>query len=149
MRRVLKKLLSLAVLLALPLAALPHAGCGKESGEAKPAGAVTFVNEAGEGDVWILPKTEQYEKTTVWGTAGARKVGTGERRSVALCEPGDGGLYLFRMIGSDGRYYSAGGVELSDGWTVRIRESGYEVFLDVEDGNGVLKNTYPVFSAML
>ena len=141
----------IAFALAILLAILPFAGCGKENNEmtSEESRAVTFVNGVREGDVWILAKTAKNLKTTVWGTADAQKVKTGESRIVPLCEPGDEGLYLFRMIDADGYYYAADGLELSDGWTVRIRETGLETFLDVQDGNGVLQKTYRVFSAKL
>ncbi len=56
----------------------------------------TFINEANDADIWILPKTEKNLKTTVWGAATAAAVKKGESRSFELCEPGDGSMYIFR-----------------------------------------------------
>lgn len=78
------------------------------------------------------------------------KVQTGESRPAPLREPGDGGLYVFRMIDTDGFFHSADGLVLEDGWTVKIEGDGMQgVSIEVSDGNGVLQRTYEVFSARL
>ncbi|MEE0958060.1 MAG: hypothetical protein UH734_08285, partial [Ruminococcus sp.] len=111
---------------------------------------VTFVNRVNETDLWILPKTEKNLKTTVWGTAAASKVKTGESRQVPLCDPGDGGLYLIRMIDTDSFYYSANDVALEAGWTIEIKQNDtHGATAEVKDENGALKKTYEVFSARL
>ena len=111
---------------------------------------VTVINGVSDADVWILPDTEANRKTSLWGTATVSKIRTGESRQAPLCEPGDGGLYLLRMIDADGFYYSASGVTLGDGYTVRISENELRaVTAEVADENGVILNTYEVFSARL
>lgn len=140
-------------IIVLLLAALLLGGCKEEeqsSMEIKSNKTVTFVNELKEADVWILPQTEKNLKTTVWGTATAAKVKTAESVQAPLCEPGDDGLYIFRMIDSDSFFYSADGIALEDGWSIKIKEPDVmETELEVSDENGVLKNTYKVFSARL
>lgn len=116
----------------------------------KMENTVTFINTVTEADVWILPQTARNLKTTVWGTATAEKVKTGESRKAALCEPGNDGLYIFRMIDTDGFYYSANGISLKADRQLRIKESDtHEFSLEVTDSNGVLQNTYDVFAAKL
>ena len=111
---------------------------------------VTFINRVKEADVWILPDTQANRKTTLWGTATAAKVKTDESREAPLPEPGDDGLYLFRMIDADGFYYSANGVKLQANWSVTIRaDDPHTVTLEVTDETGTLQNTYAVFSAKL
>ena len=111
---------------------------------------VTFVNAVREGDAWILPRTTAILKTTLWGTPTVAKVQTGESRPAPLREPGNGGLYVFRMIDTDGFFHSADGLVLEDGWTVKIEGDGMQgVSIEVSDGNGVLQRTYEVFSARL
>ncbi len=113
-------------------------------------GTVTFINEVKDADVWILPDTQANRKTTLWGTATAAKVKTGESRVAPLTEPGDDGLYLFRMIDADRFYYSANGVKLQANWSVTIRaDDPHTVTLEVTDETGTLQNTYAVFSAKL
>ena len=113
---------------------------------------VTFVNELTEADLWLLPQTEANLKTTLWGTASAAKVKTGESREVRLPEPGDTGCYIFRMIDVDQYYYSANDLVLEDGWTLRImvEDSSLETLtVEVKDTDGAVKGTYSVFAAML
>lgn len=110
----------------------------------------TFINEANDADIWILPKTEKNLKTTVWGTATAAAVKKGESRSFELCEPGEGGMYIFRMIDTDGLFYSANGIMLKAGHTLRIKENDIMSFtLEVADEKGALQSTYEVFAAKL
>ena len=111
---------------------------------------VTFINGVRDADVWILPETEANLKTTLWGTATAAQVITGERRETPLCDPGDDGLYILRMIDSDHFYYSANGITLRAGWTMEVKGAElHSVTLEVTDENGVLNNTYAVFAARL
>ena len=111
---------------------------------------VTFVNGVQDADVWILPQTAENLKTTLWGTATASKVQTGESREAPLCEPGDDGLYLLRMIDTDHFYYSVNGITLQAGWTMRLAgEDMHSVTLEVTDENGALNGTYKVFAARL
>lgn len=141
------------VILAICILALLLCGCQKVEQnlmETTNHQTVTFVNGIREADVWILPQTQENLKTTVWGTATISKVKTGETRQAPLCEPGEYGLYLLRMIDTDGFFYSANGVTLHDGWTIKINEDAVaSVIVEVSDENGVLQNTYEGFSARL
>ena len=150
----MKKIILIAACL---LTLLLLGSCGGKTpgkpGKTEPAatvGAVTFFNGVADADVWILPDTEANRKTTAWGTATAADVKGNESREIPLCEAGDEGLYLFRMIDADKLYYSADAVALKTGWTVQI--TGNEVFdytLLVTNETGALQGTYEVFSASL
>ena len=139
--------------LALPL----FFGCAsgqrtapENGGDAAGGRTVTFVNGLRKGDAWILPRTPAILKTTVWGPATVAKAATGEPRSVRLEEPGEGGLYVFRMIDADGFYHSADGLVLEDGWTLRIQGNGLDsTTVDVSDGTDAPQGRYDVFSARL
>lgn len=139
--------------LALPL--FFGCGTGEQPGAENAAGGaagptVTFVNGLRQADAWILPRTPAILKTTVWGPATVAKAETGERRSVRLEEPGEGGSYVFRMIDADGFFHSADGLVLEDGWTVRIGGDGLEsATVEVSDGTGAPQGRYDVFSAQL
>ncbi len=128
-------------------------GCTSEELEdmnTKNNKTVTFINEVNEADVWILPKTEENLKTTVWGKATISKIKKNESRKAVLCEAGDNGLYIFRMIDTDSFYYSANDITLKADWSLKIKEKDLNSFvLEVTDENGDLKNTYEVFSARL
>ena len=129
--------------------------CGCKSEEPGNAGitgkqTVTQINKVCDADVWILPETEKNRKSTVWGTATAAKVKEGESRIAPLCEPGDDGLYLFRMIDNNQFYYSADGITLQDGWTLQISGDDLRsLAIEVADENGVVISTYEVFAARL
>ena len=111
---------------------------------------VTFLNAVRDADVWILPRTAANLKTTVWGMPTIPKSKTGEPRRIPLSEPGDGGLYIFRMIDEEGFFYSADGIALEDGWRMKIEgEDLPSIFLEVSDGEGVSRNTRAVFAARL
>ena len=142
-----------AIIAAACILALLLCSCRtKEQSEPEPpvTQTVTFHNGVKDADVWILPDTEANRKTTVWGTATAAKVKTGEDRETPLCAPGDGGLYLFRMIDTDGFYYSASGIELKAGWTMRLTgEDLHAITLAVTDENGALQQSCEVFAARL
>lgn len=126
--------------------------CGCKLNRIKPVNnrTVTFINGVKDADVWILPETEENLKTTVWGTAAVSGIKTNESRKVPLCEAGDTGLYIIRMIDTDNIFYSADGIRLELGWTVQITGKDLQsVTAVVTDENGVLKNTYEVFVASL
>lgn len=111
---------------------------------------VTFVNTVRDADAWILPQTAANLKTTVWGAATVPKAKKEESRQVPLCEAGDGGLYIFRMIDEDGLFYSANRIVLEDGWTLTIKgDDLQEISIEVSNGDGVLQNTFEVFAARL
>ena len=125
---------------------------GQEETSMEPTiiGSVTLVNNVQDTDVWILPQTEENLKPTLWGAATAAKVKTGESRSVSLCEPGDDGFYLLRMIDTEGFYYSANGLFLEANWTIQIKETDQHSFTaDVLNADGSLVATYELFSAKL
>ncbi len=147
-----------AVCIVICILSLLLGGCGKKGrGDPAPsapetpdAQTVTFVNEVKDADVWILPHTEENLKTTLWGTATLSKIAAGESRPAPLCEPGDDGLYLLRMIDTDHFYYSANGMLLKAGWTVRVKGDDFRsVTVEVTDETGVLNATYEVFAARL
>ncbi len=146
MRNVAAALLGLLLL-------LPLCSCGKkETDDMKQTEQKTIllINSVREADIWILPDTPANRKTTVWGTASASEVKTGERRQVLLCEPGENGRYLFRMIDTDGFYYSASGVILESGRSLQFEEDGEDrVTLAVTDETGATQSTYEVFKARL
>ncbi|MBR3149162.1 MAG: hypothetical protein IKF64_03250 [Eubacterium sp.] len=111
---------------------------------------LTIINEVNDANIWILPRTQENLKTTLWGTATASDVKTGESRQAPLCDAGDDGLYIFRMIDTDKFYYSADSLVLEDGCTMRIKEKDIMTYeLEVSDKNGEIKNTYEVFCARL
>lgn len=138
---------------ACVLALLLLCGChAKERIEMEPTSSTTvmFVNAVHDADVWILPQTASYLKTTVWGTPTIAKAKMGESHPAPLCAPGDDGLYLFRMIDTDGFFHSANGLVLEDGWTLQLKGSDWQaISLEISDGNGVLQKTYEIFSARL
>lgn len=141
-----------AVLIFVCLFMLLLCGCNSEeqSDMDNKSGTVTVINKIKDADIWILPQTEKNLKTTVWGTATVSKLKTSESRQAPLCEPGDDGLYIFRMIDTDSFYYSANGIKLESGDTLEIKENDDKACaLEVRDENGNVKNTYEVFSARL
>ena len=121
-----------------------------ETMETKSIGTITFINSVSDADVWILADTEANRKTTLWGTATVSKITKGESRQAPLCEPGDEGLYMFRMIDTDKYYYSADRIAIKDGWTMEIKgEELHLITIEVTDGNGNPAGTYEVFAARL
>ena len=148
----------IGIIIACVIFALLLCGCGKikqnetepESPKIETDKKVTFTNDVTEADVWILPETEETLKTTVWGKPAAEKVKNGESRDIPLCEPGDGGKYILRMIDTEGFYYSAGGITLDDGRIIEINgETMDEITLEIKDKNGEIRETYKVFCARL
>jgi len=126
--------------------------CGCKASRTKTASnkTVTITNGVKDADIWILPETEENLKTTLWGTATLPEVKTNESRKAPLCDAGENGLYIIRMIDTDNIFYSADGIVLKSGWTVRIAENGlHSVIAEVTDENGVLENTYKVYAASL
>ena len=146
MRRIL-----LVLLCALTLVALCGCGTAEEpSAPPQETGILTVINEVRKADIWILPDTEANRKTTVWGTAGLSQLEAGKTGTAKLPDPGESGQYLFRMIDTDGFYYSANGLTLEPGQVLRISGSDAEsVTLTVEDAAGNTLRTYEVFSARL
>ena len=118
--------------------------------ETTAAQSVTVINGVKDADIWLLPHTQQNLKTTVWGKATAPQVKTGEKRQVPLCEPGENGQYLLRMIDSDHFYYSANGITLKAGDTLQLEddEAG-GVSATLTDPSGAVTATCKVFRARL
>lgn len=146
----MKRILISVVCLLISLILLSCNAKEKNSVETKNRITITVIDDVKEADIWILPDTAANKKTSVWGKATASHVALGESRRVPLCEPGDDGKYILRMIDSDSFYYSANEIELQAGWTLRIKEKGSgAVAAEVSYENGLLKNTYDVFSARL
>ena len=146
----MKKVFFIALCACIPL--LLFCGCQTVQTEPAPAAdrTVTFVNSVADADVWILPETEQNLKTTVWGTATAADVKTGESRQVPLTTPGGDGFYMFRMIDTEHFYYSANDITLEEGWTLEIRGNDLSsITLEISDGNGTLLQICEVFAARL
>ena len=111
---------------------------------------ITVMNDLQQADIWILPETPENLKTTLWGTATAAKVATGESRQAPLCAPGEGGTYLLRMIDTDSFYYSAGGITLEAGCTLHIKgEDMQNITAEVSNQSGALIGSYEVFAARL
>ena len=114
------------------------------------AQSVTVVNGVQDADIWLLPHTEENLKTTVWGKATAPQFKAGESRSVPLCESGENGKYLLRMIDTDHFYYSANGIALKAGDTLRVTGDNIAgVTAKVTDVSGAVVATYEVFAARL
>ena len=141
----------LLIVCILSLSLLCGCGTKEQSNMAtESAKTATFINVASDADIWILPQTTENLKTTLWGTATAADVKKGESRQLPLCEPGENGLYIFRMIDTDGFYYSANGISLGADYTLRIKETDPMSYtLEVSDETGALQNTYEVFAARL
>ncbi len=112
---------------------------------------VTLVNNVGLADFWILPQTEENLKTSLWGTATARALGTGERREVVLTETGEQEFFIVRAIDDDHAYYSVSDVTLGDGYTIRFQteDSGFDAVIEVLDADGTVLKTQPAFVGML
>ncbi|MCR5636864.1 MAG: hypothetical protein K6F76_06805 [Clostridiales bacterium] len=112
--------------------------------------SIIFINEVNDADVWILPQTGENLKTTVWGTPTISKAKTGESRHAPLYDAEDDGLYILRMIDTDGCFYAADGIKLEPGWTIEIKGNVLELItVEVKDEKGVLTGTYDVFAAKL
>ena len=124
--------------------------CGCKAGGTDSIKGITLINEVKDADIWILPKTEENLKTTVWGKATVSGIKTNETCKAPLCTAGENGLYIIRMIDTDNIFYSADDITLESGWTVRITGDDLQsVRLEVVDESGSLKNTYEVFAASL
>ena len=127
--------------------------CGCTAKRTDPANkkTITFINGVKDADIWILPETEENLKTTVFGEATVSGIKTNESREVPLCDAEESGLYIIRMIDTDNIFYSADGIKLESGWTVRVtgNDDLRNVKFEVAGEDGVLKNTYGVFAASL
>ena len=147
----MKKWIALALVLA---AVFALASCGKNAKEQNmekaAAKTVVFTNNIQDANIWILPETKENLETSLWGTASAADVKTGESRSVGIGEPSDGGTYIFRMIDADEVFYSADGLILEDGWSLQIAGADfYSITIEVSNEAGEVVGTYDVFAASL
>ena len=125
-------------------------GCKASRKENVKDKTVTLINEVKDADIWILPKTEENLKTTVWGEATVSGIKAQESRKAVLCEAGDNGLYIIRMIDADSIFYSADDIILKSGWTLRISGNDLKsVTAEVTNEKGIPQNTYKLFAASL
>ena len=126
-------------------------GCAKKPAAPVENGpAVTFRSGLPtDADVWILPETEEILHTTVWGSATLRKTSPDVERPVALAAPGPAGLYVLRAIDTNGMYYAADEIALTDGDILRLSVRDLQAVLTVEHANGAPADEYDVFSAAL
>lgn len=148
--RKMKKVVLISICALVLLALCSCTAKEQNNMQIKTNKAVTFVNSVQEADIWILPKTEENLKTTMWSTATAKSVKTGESRKTPLCEAGDEGQYIFRMIDTDEMYYSANGIKLEAGWTAEVKgDDLYSITLEVKNADGEVDATYEVFAARL
>ena len=132
------------------ITALLLCGCKVNSADTVNNMTVTFINGIKDADVWILPQTEENLKTTVWGTATLPGIKADESCKAPLCEAGEDGLYIIRMIDTDNIFYSADGITLKAGWTVQITGKDLQsVTIEVDDEKDEIKGTYNVFAASL
>ena len=146
----MKKALIFILCLITPLVLLSCSANESENIKTKAVGTFTVINDIKEADIWILPETAENNKTTVWGKADVSKIQRGESRSVPLYETGGKGRYILRMIDTDSFFYSANGIELKPDYTLRIKETETKTIVaEASDENGMLMNTYDVFSARL
>ena len=116
-----------------------------------PRLSVTFVNEVEEADIWILPQTEENLKTSLWGTASIRQLGTGESAEVVLNDGYDAASYILRIIDDDHAFYSVNDLKLLDGYTIVFKYEGskYDAVLEVYDENKGLIDSRDAFTGML
>ena len=145
----MKKTALIAICLVMIAALCACTGGETETTTAAGNKTVTFINGAAEADVWILPETQENLKTTVWGKATLSAVRKGESRTAPLCEPGDDGLYIFRMIDTGSFYYSANGIALNDSMTLKITGEGTSFTLEVTGKDGTVSGEYELFYARL
>ena len=112
---------------------------------------ITIVNEAVKADFWILPDTEANRKTSLWGTASADDLKAGDKIKLKIGEPGEGGTYLVRVIDADGGFYSADGLTLAEGYTLRLTEEEnlMAARIEVLDENGEMIFSEPAFVGRL
>lgn len=147
-------LIIICLLLGILLSACKNREQTSQEQEAASSGggpSVTFINDIGEADVWILPETERNLKTTVWGTPSLKKIAAGENRPLILSAPGQSGLYIVRAIDKRGMYYAANGVALEEGCSVRLKEGGelMSAIIEVTAKDGKAVKAYSAFAARL
>lgn len=110
--------------------------------------SIILRNEVREADVWIIPDTEDNRSTSIWGTATVAGAAPGSDYSAELAES-DTYEYLLRMIDTEGIYYEANTLTLSDGCTVTLTQNGNEVKLEIRDADGEISLQDIIFHAAL
>lgn len=146
----MKKAALIAVCIIMLAALCACAGGESNETESTSGKTVTFVNGITDADVWILPETQENLKTTVWGKATLPGIKAGESRTFPLCEPGDDGLYMLRVIDTGGFFFSANGIALDDGMTLKITGDDRQALkAEVTSPGGTITVEYELFSARL
>lgn len=123
----------------------------RNSMEYIPTIDVTFRNEVEEADVWLLPQTEENQKTTLWGTPGAAVLAAGGSAELTLTDPENAEAWLVRIIDVDQAYYAAQDLKLEDGYTVVFKSEGskFEAVIEVLDPTGTVVFTAEAFEGVL
>ena len=118
----------------------------KQSGE-----IITVINEIREANIWILPDTQANRKTTLWGAATLPKLELNGTGKVDYAKLGRGEAYLIRIIDSEGIYYSADGVKIGSGYTLRLMngDEPLSAVLEVTDSEGKAAGEYSLFAGKL
>ena len=103
-----------------------------------PRFTVSFVNEVGTADVWVLPQTEENLKTSLWGTASAQKLGAGETAELELEETGAADTWMVRIIDERQALYAAKDFVLGDGYRIVFESEGAktDAMIEVLDESG-------------
>ncbi len=116
-----------------------------------PTVSVTFQNDVGEADVWLLPQTEENLKTTLWGTPSAGALGKGESAELTLTNPEYAEAWLVRIIDRNKAYYSAQDLKLEDGYTVVFKSEGskFDAVIEVHDASGAVVFSAEAFTGVL
>ncbi len=111
---------------------------------------ISFVSEAVDADVWFLPETDENLKTTLWGKATIPGATAGEPFELTVSVNASSGAAIFRAIDGDKTYYSANGIALENGYSVRLGEDDdFSYFIEIVDAEGNDVGKYPVFTAKL
>lgn len=108
---------------------------------------VTLVNELTEADFWVLPQTEENLKSSLWGTASAEKLGTGETAELSLQGDGSAEHWIVRVIDTDHLYFAAEGLTLEDGDRIVLRRDGADgnELIEVQDQSGAVRSSTEAF----
>lgn len=123
-------------------------------GDDVPSHEITFsfINEAEETDVWILPDTPENRKLSLWGTPTIADIKKDETRKVSLTVPDGTDQFLVHMITPDHMYFGVGGLPLDTDSTLRFYKETdpYLVwYMEVLDADGISIGTFEVFGAAL
>ena len=111
---------------------------------------ITFINEAENMDVWILPETDGNLKTTLWGRATLAGAKKGESYDLKVSKPETVPTFIFRAIDEDKIYYEANGITLEAGCSMRLKkEEPFTFMIEVIGNDGNSLGTWSVFAAAL